>query len=333
MTMPAVSAIRRRQPEARILWLIEDRAASILDAYPDVDGAIVYERRALSKAINRFAFKEARQNLGACFQTIRDFRPDIALDFQSNLKSAWLLKLANVENRVGFDWRDAKELAWLFHTKHVKAPRDGHRLDRSLALANCVGVEKLAEPPFLSAPTDVAHIVSLEMRRLFGGRPFCAIHPGSSEFGAFKRWPAQNYAVLAQKLYEQCDIKTLVLWGPSEQRLAEDIVAHAGEAAVLSPGWPSLSCLVAVAELATIYVGADTGPTYIFWGADCPVVALFGPKSEAVYAPRGRKVQIVTADVACRPCGKRSCANPICMQEIQVQKVFNACQKLLEKKP
>ena len=156
------------------------------------------------------------------------------------------------------------------------------------------------------------------------------MHPGSSAFGAFKRWPASHFAELAKMIHETRGMQALILWGPGERPIAEEIAAFAPRATIISCAWPTLLSLAAVAERARFYVGADTGPTYIFWAAGCPTVALFGPKPANIYAPRGRNTRIVTTDVPCRPCSRRQCANPVCMTKILPADVFQACMTIME---
>ncbi|MCP4365150.1 MAG: glycosyltransferase family 9 protein, partial [Planctomycetes bacterium] len=43
--LPSLRCLRHRFPYAKISWLVEDRAAGLLDGHPDLDEVIVFPRR------------------------------------------------------------------------------------------------------------------------------------------------------------------------------------------------------------------------------------------------------------------------------------------------
>ena len=87
-TLPAVQAVQRRFPNSRIDWVVEDRAASILDLVPGLGNRIVYPRRELSGALRSvFGIPRAAAELFRHARRLRSCRYDVVLDFQGNLKS------------------------------------------------------------------------------------------------------------------------------------------------------------------------------------------------------------------------------------------------------
>src|SRR5438132_784096 len=81
----------------------------------------------------------------------------------------------------------------------------------------------------------------------------------------------------------------------------------------------SLRELVALMQLADLYLGNDSGPLHLAVCAGLPVLALFGPESPAVYGPPAspRNTVLYRAE-PCGPClnvytDKRSrCSDNIC---------------------
>jgi heptosyltransferase-3 len=103
---------------------------------------------------------------------------------------------------------------------------------------------------------------------------FAAIHPFSGS--RRKNWPVERFRELSERL------AVPVRWcaGPEEQL----------DGAVHIAGLYELACWLASAR---IYIGNDSGITHLAAAAGAPVVAIFGPTDPAVWAPRGKRVEVV----------------------------------------
>ncbi len=107
----------------------------------------------------------------------------------------------------------------------------------------------------------------------------CAvIHPFSGS--RWKNWPLERFQQVAAWLETRMEVAWCA--GPEEElvgaRRFDDLY--------------SLACWLAGARL---YVGNDSGITHLAAAAGAPVVALFGPTDPAVWAPRGQRVEVVSA--------------------------------------
>jgi ADP-heptose:LPS heptosyltransferase len=120
----------------------------------------------------------------------------------------------------------------------------------------------------------------------FGVRaPFALIAPGASPGAPRKRWPARNYAALAQAL-ERMTLTPVVIGGDAETPLAETIAAAASSTVALT-GKTTLIELAALGAGAALVVGNDTGPTYLASASGAPTVVLFSSVSDPdLCAPR-----------------------------------------------
>ena len=90
-TLPALAAIHRARPGAKISWVVERRAAEILRDNPFVDRLIEVDTKALRR------WPMSGETLLAPRQQLRRLRAsafDLALDFQGLLKSATIARLA-----------------------------------------------------------------------------------------------------------------------------------------------------------------------------------------------------------------------------------------------
>ncbi len=113
---------------------------------------------------------------------------------------------------------------------------------------------------------------------------FAVVHPFSAS--AKKNWPLARFRELARKLEARLPVRWCA--GP-EDALKE---------AVRFDDLYELACWLAGARL---YVGNDSGITHLAAAVGTPVVALFGPKAPAVWAPRGPWVRVVATKQPSEP--------------------------------
>lgn len=321
--------MRAHFPEAHLAWAVEDRAKGLLLGRSDLDALHVFPRKALQRALPRpFALATAFTPFA---RALRQEPFDLVLDLQGNLKSGAVARLARSSCRFGLPAREAREGNAVFVRHHAGRTHHLHKVERNLALAShALGTPlPYVAPGFPRTPEVRAQADALlEAAEL--SRGFVVLHPGTSGFGAFKRWPADRFAALGRRLVEGGD--TVVITGsPDEQPLAEAVAAGMdGCATVLAT--PSLPVLAEVIARAGFFVAGDTGPLHLAALLHTPLLGLFGPKDPAVYAPYGLRsdarpgtLPVVTqADVACRPCTLRQCDAPLCMTTMGVEDVHAA---------
>ena len=326
----ALALLRAERPRARITWVVEDRFAGVLRGHPHIDELVVVPRGLWGGwARNPVRWPRLLAEARRMGRRLRGGAFDVSLDFQSSLKSAWLVAAARAARRIGFGPPVAREWNRLAQTELVQAPLSGiHRIERDVALLGPLGIASRLLPAALPFDEELAR----EARRICEGlsRPLVVMHPGSSRFAAFKRWPPERYAALADRLAEAVGAGVLITWGPGEQGLAEEAVGGMRRGGRMAPGLRGLEGLTHVLREADLFVGGDTGPTHIAAALRTPVVALFGPKDPVQTGPFGGRAEVVVAPVDCRPCRKRRCRDRRCMLQIGVQAVFGACCRVLD---
>jgi lipopolysaccharide heptosyltransferase I len=321
--LPAAAALRRARPGALLDWVVEDRAAALLEGHPLLDRVHVFPRRRWREALSRpWRWPRAAFEVAGFAARLLARRYDVALDLQGNLKSGVLAWASGAPRRIGFASAGAREGNGFFVNVRV-APRARHRVERNAEAASAVLGTRLSPEPFaVPVPAAEAARVGAALSALgLADRPFAVLHPGTSGFGAFKRWPAERFARLAERLAEDRGLAVLVTHGPGEEALAEAVRAAARVPVVpFSPG--SLPALAETIRRARAFVSADTGPLHLAAAVGTPLVGLFGPKDATVYGPYGVPADggpprplavLVRDDVPCRPCPLRWCPDPVCM--------------------
>ena len=326
----AASVLREHYPDARIVWLVQDTASEVVDMFCDVDEKVVFERRRWLRDIRRLstAFRAVRE-AGRFLRLLRHPRFDVSLDFQANLKSGVLGLLANARQRVGFAEGFCREGNDLF-TDFRYAPSQSRvrRPDRHLALLRHFGIDAESRLPRLRVPGWAEREVREFLAKRVGpGQRIVAIHPGTSDFAAFKRWPADKFALLADRLVRDTGCAVVFTWGPGELDIVRGILdAMTAPAFALPPGLMKMAALFRECALC---IGGDTGPLHLAAALGAPVLGMYGPKDTGLYAPTGSRYILVRSGLRCGPCARRRCPGSPCMRSIRVQTVLDAAHALL----
>ena len=330
-TLPALSALRGIFFDSHIAWAVEPPAHELLEGHPHLDEAIAVNRRPWQKRISRpWSFPSAVRHALRAARTLSEKNFDLAIDFQGNLRSGVVTLASGAPFRLGFCRRHAREWGHLFTNAAFAPSADRlHRVDLALALVRTLGDVPQSVPPVLPEYRQADVELETEFLKHELPRDFILLHPGTSPFGAFKRWPLANFGILALRRRADLQTEFLVSWGPGEKELAERVIRASRGAAILAPELPTLRHMAALIRRSKAFVAADTGPLQLAWALGKPLVGLFGPKDAELHAPRGPRCRIITADVPCRPCTKRRCKDPICMTQITIDSVFQSLTDLL----
>ena len=319
--IPVAAALRRAFPAARLDWLVSGRHRAVLDLVPVIDRRLVLEAGA-----------GAARTLLAAVGELRRSRYDVAIDLQGLIKSALLARGSGASRVIGFATSYLRErLARPFYTDvydpgggGIYDPRETrHVAEINLGLLQPLGVSAtVPEFPIDSVDSAVARTVAEQSH----GR-YALLNPGAQ--WPNKRWPPSRFGRLAATLRERYGLTSIALWAGDERRLAEEIVAHAGGAASISPP-AAIADLVALARGAVVMVSGDTGPIHIAAALGTPVVGIFGPTRPARNGPWSPDDVTVSRDAVCQCHHLRRCRLPtMCLLDIAVADMVDAVERRL----
>ena len=318
-TLPLVSALRRRFPDAEIAWVTQPVTAKLLKDHPAVDRMIVARRDWFRSWTG---IREISSQLRGQF--------DVAIDPQGLTKSALLARLSGARHRIGFARGQARELGpWLCNV-HV-VPEQTHVVDRYLELLRPLGIENPAVEFGLPIDPRAAATIDRAIGDMGIAGPFALLNPGAG--WESKVWPHERYADVARHLWKARRLPSVVLWAGEQERLwAEGIVATAEGAAHLAPD-TSLSELAAICSRAAVFIGSDTGPLHLAAAVGTRCVGMYGPTRPCdcgPYGPRHRALQEFHQDGSS---SERRGADNRAMRAIRVYDVLDACDAVLRETP
>lgn len=223
-TLPALAAIRAHFPNAEISWAVERRSAEILRGNQLIDELIEVDTRELRGVRNvRSTFAAANRQWTAIRR--RDF--DVALDFQGLLKSAAIAKISRANRRIGFAKEDLREPAsrhLMTETIRPIAPKT-HIIRKNLALA-AQALQIPVSTANLQFPIFTGEEHRLEAEKIIGagGENFAILNPAGG--WATKLWRTEDFAALADKLWRENNLTSIVTTAPNEKELAEKVVQN-----------------------------------------------------------------------------------------------------------
>ncbi len=326
--LPAAAAVRRHLPDAEISWVAEKRSAEILRQSPVLNNLIEIDTRSLRGG--KIA-EEMFLDLGRQFKEVRQFRYDVALDMQGLLKSAVIARVSGAGRRWGFGKAALREPASRFLlTDTVDIPPRTHVVAKNMLLASkALDFEAPeAKYEFPIAANDEYRAEANTIAEQAKGR-FALLNPAGG--WVTKLWHAEKYGALADRLWEELGIVSIVATGPAESELAERVVAGSATGKIITAE-PSLKGFYELAKQAAVYVGGDTGPTHLAIAAEAPVVGIFGPTEWwRNGSTNPDDICVERTDIDCRvDCHRRTCDKWICM-DISVETVFNAVAERLSR--
>jgi lipopolysaccharide heptosyltransferase I len=321
--MPVAAALRRAFPDARIDWLVSAKHAEILGLLTVVDKVLaVRDRRDAGKGAT----------IGAAIAQMRTTGYDCALDLQGLVKSALLARASGSERIIGFGKGYVREpLARYCYTETYDPGGNGafdrrstsHVMQLNLGMLRTLGIDaESPEFPLAAADSEVLR----EVLKQTGGR-YALLNPGAA--WPNKRWPPERFAAVAASIRERHGLTSIVLWGPGEGDLAEQVVAGSRQSAILSPP-TSIVDLVALARGAQLMVSGDTGPTHIAAAVGTPLVGIYGPTRPERNGPWRAGDVTVSRAGNCECHHLRRCRREtMCLLEIGVDEIAAAVDRRL----
>lgn len=323
-TLPAVAALRRALPEARIDWVVDAAHQEIVARVTAIDARIVIEERSPRAWLNAAA-------------TLRARGYDAALDFQGLFKSALLARASGARRVLGFSiWHLRERGARVFYTESGSASdRDARTPEPHVIYKNLELARRLAPAIDPGAPLEFPlHVPSMTAdvdaaRRAIDDAPYAVLNPGAA--WPNKRWPPERFGEVAAFLRARHGLRSIVTWGPGEEELANVAVAFSEGAAVKAP-FLTIGGLMTLLHGAALMVSGDTGPTHVAGALGVPTVGLFGPTRAERNGPWAGRDVVLSRHDECVCHYQRQCRAPErwCLGGLAAPEVMAAITARLE---
>lgn len=320
LTLPALEALDRRFPRAEIVVLGRRWVAGLFAGQSSVDRVLTYDSIGAHRGLSgRWALAQELRREGF----------DLALLFPNSVDAALTPWLAGIPRRVGYP-TDGRRLLLTLPVKDAPRARERHQVFRYLALVRALG--GAGEPsPRLAATSEAVQEADrlLAAHGIESDAPCIAVNPGSV-YGSAKRWPAERFAAVADRLTAGGRARALLIGSGREIGVLEAVSRAMRQPAVQLGGRTDIEVLPGLLRRARLLLTNDTGAMHVAAAVGTPVLAVFGPTDAEATGPLGARCRYVRSPVACSPCLLREC--PIdhrCMTGVTVDQVTQAAEELL----
>ncbi len=319
LSTPAIRAVRRRYPKARIVALFNADNAALFESSPYLDRVVLYHG-----GYRKF------------FATIRELKPfnfDLALILHGNEPQAtpicylagarFIMKLPNNSAYNFLLSNNAPIIAWDGLGHGILA-----RL-QTVALAGC-DVADVRMELFVNADSASSVQAFLEREGVGEKDLLIGIQPGASTLS--RQWFPDRFIELGKRLLKTYpDARLIITGSPVEAALCECIAAGIGGKTISAAGRLSLIELAPLIRRLQCLVTGDTGPMHIAITAGTPVVALYAVADYRRTGPlydKDRHV-VIQKPRTCDPCVSKKCVYQRCMEAITVFEVEAAVKTVL----
>ena len=322
MTLPAISAIRRTFPRARITILVKPWVAELFHLCPDVDEILLFRSPGPHDGVTgkwRLAVELRKKNF------------DTAILLQNAIEAAIISLLAGIPVRAGYD-SDARGPLLTHAVRRTRSIREVHQTAYYLEMVKALGCRASGADVRLRTGGETELLAESLMRR-FGlerDRLLVGMAPGAA-YGPAKKWFPERFAAVSDRLADALPVQTL-LFGSAGDRDSTDAVRRRAKFPILDlAGQTGLKEAMALMSRCGLFVSNDSGLMHVAAALGVPTVAIFGSTNTVTTAPVGRRVAIVHKPVSCSPCLKQTCPTDFrCMELIGVDDVYDAARGLLE---
>ena len=316
LSSAAFRSLAAGHPGSPLHVVAESRFAPLLEEQPEIARVWPVERT-------------IRSTLAATW-ALRALRPDVAVDFFGNSRSAVIARGSGAKRVWGFDLRGRRAF---YHdtvprVQHPGGDRREYAAASSLRLARAAG----------GAETDVRPRLTLSERARREGEQCLAsadVRDPAHTIGLVpagswpsKTWPLSHAALLARQLLAS-GFGVLAIGGPGEEGMLARLASLAlGVRTLRAPHVRALAG--AIAPLRGL-VGTDSGPRHIAVAFDVPTYTWFGPAHPEAWTPDDPRHAWWRTSLPCRACERTVCPHWNCLPALSAEEASERVLAHLER--
>lgn len=325
MASPVANAIKQKNPNANITWLVHEGFAPLLEQHPAIDNLITVdttEWRALWARKNLIGvarkFLELRD-------TLKPYNFDMALDLQGNGFSGFSTLISGARQRIALATEQTNHL---FVTKTI-SKNLGEHIQIGSEYRYFVNQLGFNDTPWqMHVPDSIDARIKAEelLSAYFEDQPYAVICPFSQH--PQKNWVKDYWQQIILRIRGRYKLRTVILGGENGAEEGSEIGRATG--AINLAGKTSLPETAALIRGAALVIGVDTGLTHMGNAVDTPTIALFGATSPYTYVGNDCS-KIIYLDRFCSPCKRNPTCNKKyqCMSDITPDTVLTAIKPLM----
>ncbi|HEX2621255.1 MAG TPA: glycosyltransferase family 9 protein, partial [Phototrophicaceae bacterium] len=257
LATPVLKALRRVYPEAHITWAVGSWSRPAIEHHPLLDAILDTGNTSLPVYSPGTFGKFVRQ--------LRDGHYDLAISLvRSPLISAAVL-FSGIPYRAGLD-SAGRGFGYNLRTE-IDPYQPRHEAEIYLDVVRKLGLN--TADCYTNIPVLDKNLKRVREILIENGveRDFIVINPaGGNNPGMVmdaKRYPAQNFGWLADQLSKHLDSQTIIIAGPKDGVIVDAVQSAMQSEMISLAGKLNFGEIAALASLAKVYIGNDTGLTHL----------------------------------------------------------------------
>lgn len=266
LTTPAIKALRRAYPGARISILVTPSTYDLVNGNPYVDEILVDDRQGRHKGLFGFV---------RLVGDIRRKRFDLAIIFHTKRRYNSACYAAGIPCRLGY--KNNKFGFLLNHPlKDTRHLGEKHEARYCLEVLKAVGIEAHDLDVFVPSQKKAEEWAEQWLRENdLRSDEIIVIHPGASDMS--KCWPSANFARLMDRLSERYALKIVLIGSTQTVPVAAEILKQTRLASKFLDltGKTSLGETVSLLRRARLLISNDSGPVHVAAGVGTYVISFF----------------------------------------------------------
>jgi heptosyltransferase I len=326
LALPALSALRRSFPDARISWLVRPEFAPLITGHPYISDIILFDRKQLSKW---WCSRESFNALRSLIRQLKTGEFDLVFDFQGLFRTGYFSWVTGCKKRFGM--AGAREFAHIFYTDKISQDASSiHLVDYYLKMAAAAGARQGEAEFKLPEDAGAAEQIDKLLKSQGVNGEYAVLVPEASQ--ANKRWPIERFAELAGKIGERFGLSIVATGSQGELEYIEAIQTGGKSRVINLAGKTTVRELIPLMKKASLVVSNDTGPGHIAAAMGVPIVMIFGPTNPARVCPYKRPQSVVAVEPNERGMKADSYEPRHDISHITVEQVFETvCKQIGEK--
>ncbi|MBI4016506.1 MAG: glycosyltransferase family 9 protein [Candidatus Aenigmarchaeota archaeon] len=320
LTLPLIAELKKHYPNSSISVLCRNRNKAVYEG--KVDSVILFEAPEILRLLSRYN----------AFDLIIDCEPYLNV---SALLGWWL-----GNKTIGF----AHGIRSMLYTSKVRYDDQQHVVQTYADMLSPLGImfkpSKLEPVAYNKIDEERAEEI-LKKAGLRKTGIIVGMCQSVAESGKWRKWPAEQYSALADRIIEKFNAKIVLIGGKDTIQNNADIMnaCEHKKSVINLGGKTSLKELFALTKHFNLFISNDTGPMHIAAAQGVPTIGLFGPNTPVRFAPFGKGNIALYKKTCCSPCinvhkgSFPECFNAekgLCMKQITVQQVYAAIKNLPE---
>lgn len=329
---PVFRAIKKKYPDAHLSALVNPLTRELLLNNPYVNEIIPLETN----------FHKGFTGKIRLAKLFRNGRYDIAVSLNPNVPFTLAMFWGLIPVRVslmpdfsGITYRFAS----MFSTHLEKHIRGRLVAETYMEMLNAIGIgDKYISKDVFKSPDADDKVESFLNSALRTPHSTLKVGLAVTSGNRMKEWGVENMAALSDRLITEFGAVIVFIGSEKDRDVFDKIVKilKRRDMIIDAIGKFNLSELPALVQRLSLFIGVDTGITYMADALNVPLVDIAGPSDMEDQRPTGKKVFIIQKKLSCVPCSHTfkapyECRYGYrkCITDITVEEVFESVSRLM----